>query len=197
MLCRSRRCATTSNWPEALCFRPNCSINRFPCIDVVFAENVDLWSSCTLRYAAHHLAVAELSPTAAAAGQGAVAAAAGGAAAGQGTAEDTQAQPSPLQLLADAVLEPVPEGATSAQVRAGLELRGWIGGVGVGGGRKPPARSFAAELSAKSYASFLHPIPQVYERLTAALLLATSDVSLLPSFFGRPDSFLFCRCTSG
>lgn len=53
-------------------------------------ENLDLWSSCTLRYAGHHLAVAEL----------------GGAAqrAQRGDA------PSPLQQLLDAVAEPLPEG---------------------------------------------------------------------------------------
>lgn len=63
------------------------------------AENVDLWSSCTLRYAAHHLSVAELA-----------------AAAASSAADAAAAQPSALQQLTDVVLEPVPEGATSAQV---------------------------------------------------------------------------------
>lgn len=72
---------------------------------------MDLWSSCTLRYAGHHLALAEL------------AAQAGGAAAGAaGGAPPAAQQPSPLQLLMDAVAEPVPEGATSAQVN----VLGWI-----------------------------------------------------------------------
>ena len=71
------------------------------------AENVDLWSSCTLRYAGHHLALAELAAQA-----GEVAPAAGGA-------PLAAQQPSPLQLLVDSVAEPVPEGATSAQVTPG------------------------------------------------------------------------------
>ncbi|KAI3424360.1 hypothetical protein D9Q98_009913 [Chlorella vulgaris] len=66
-------------------------------------ENVELWSSCALRYAAHHLAIAEL------------AAAAPAELAPGLEAPALAAQLSPLQLLVDAVAEPLPEGATSSQ----------------------------------------------------------------------------------
>jgi hypothetical protein len=58
------------------------------------AENVDLWSACTLRHAGYHLAQAELAQQAQQAPQ-----------------QAQQQGPSPLQQLLDAVAEPLPEGA--------------------------------------------------------------------------------------
>lgn len=78
------------------------------------AENLDLWSSCTLRYAGHHLAVAELARSELADG-----------------AAPADA-PSPLQLLLDAVAEPLHEG--EGQVVAlglrGVAMLGMTQGVG-------------------------------------------------------------------
>lgn len=55
---------------------------------------MELWLACSLRYAAHHLALAELAAQQAQ----------------QGAPQPAGGPPSPLQQLVDAVAEPLPEG---------------------------------------------------------------------------------------
>ncbi len=71
-------------------------------------ENVDLWLACALRYAGHHLAIAELAAQQAQ----------------QGGAEPAAPPSSPLQQLVDTVAEPLPDGGCcSAGTSAGFAVK--------------------------------------------------------------------------
>ncbi|KAL4431419.1 hypothetical protein ABPG75_006675 [Micractinium tetrahymenae] len=131
-------------------------------------ENVDLWLACTLRYAGHHLALAEL-----AAQQAQRAPQGGGGPAGIPS--------SPLQQLLDAVTEPLPEGATSAQVFKRLSALLLVGAevATATGTRHPPP------LLRRLQARLLQELPSLPElpgenvRLAAAQLSAFVPCSIL------------------